>query len=184
MSETREQRLTEVVTSLARRFSCELDRMAIASYCQALGRMSDQQLMDAYRLAIERFRFMPAADEIRALVGVSDRQLAESAWQILLHAINEVGSANPVAFDDPRMVHAIRRTWGDWVRLCTEVPEEPGYELNRQRELFIQYFTTAPEDVHKPWQFGGRLLNPGTKPRLITTAQHEYRLIEGAGSEQ
>lgn len=113
---------------LGETFNEPVSAVRIEAYYAALLDLNAAAVMAAMQQCMRSCRFFPKPAEIRELVEGDPETRSDGAWGEVLRAIRTVGYMRFPAFEDPRIMPAIRDVWGSWERLCSTLPSE-GPEL-------------------------------------------------------
>jgi hypothetical protein len=118
----------EALHVLAETFNEPVSDVRAEAYFHALADMSFPGVKYAVLRALRTCKFFPRPVELRELVTGDPDARADAAWAALVREVQRVGYLGTPAFDDARVLDAIRDVWGSWSRLCKTLPAE-GPEL-------------------------------------------------------
>lgn len=118
----------EAMGVLGETFNEPVSELRIESYFDALKDLDAAEVLTAMRQSVRWSRFFPKPAELREIIEGDTQSRADGAWGDVLKAIRSVGYMRFPAFEDERIMPAIRDVWGSWERLCTTLPAE-GPEL-------------------------------------------------------
>ena len=133
---------SQALLVLSETFNEPVSETRAEAYFVALNDLPIEAVVAATRAALRSLTFFPKPIELRELIEGDSTTRADLAWGDVLRGIRQVGYMGFPAFDDSRVMMAVRDVWGSWERLCSTLPSE-GPELVGWMKQFKSAYQSA-----------------------------------------
>lgn len=118
-------------------FNYKIDKVLMTIYYRALQELTDEQFTYAVNKLVQSSKFMPKPAEILEVARGNNEAKIESAWQMLVKAINVIGMYEDVQFEDEYLAGAVHLL-GGWLALCEMTEEDFKYAHVTFRKVYGQ----------------------------------------------